>query len=326
MIINPTPPFKKSLIHIFLGLLAAAICTPSFSQTWPNKPVRIIVPWAAGGATDTFARQLAAKLQEQFGQAFIVENKIGANGNIGADFVAKSTPDGHILLITNPSFGSLVNTPFDPLTDFTPITMLVSSPFGLAVHASLPITSVAELLNYAKNNPAKFNYAMLGSGSASHLAGIELGARAKVAFTFIPYKGGAPALTDVAGGQSQAISIAMLSTYPFVKGGKLLLIAVMSKDRLSFLPDIPTVAEAGFPGFVAGQWQAFFGPKGLPKDILEKLRTETIRYLNTPEMKKRITDQGGEVTTTSSEELAKFIIDEKNKFDRLVKEHQIKVE
>jgi tripartite-type tricarboxylate transporter receptor subunit TctC len=204
--------------------------------------------------------------------------------------------------------------------------MLVSSPFGLAVHAALPITSVTELLNYAKNNPAKFNYAMLGSGSASHLAGIELGARAKVAFTFIPYKGGAPALTDVAGGQSQAISIAMLSTYPFVKGGKLRLIAVMSKDRLSFLPEIPTVAEAGFPGFVAGQWQAFFGPKGLPKDVLEKLRAETIRYLNTPEMKKRFADQGGEVTTTSSEELAKFIMDEKNKFDRLVKEHQIKVD
>jgi tripartite-type tricarboxylate transporter receptor subunit TctC len=186
MIINPTPHFKKNLIHVFLGLLASTLYTPSFSQTWPIKPVRIIVPWAAGGATDTVARQLAAKLQEQFGQAFIVENKIGANGNIGADFVAKSAPDGHILLITNPSFGSLVNTPFDPLTDFTPITMLVSSPFGLAVHAALPITSVTELLNYAKNNPAKFNYAMLGSGSASHLAGIELGARAKVAFTFIP--------------------------------------------------------------------------------------------------------------------------------------------
>ncbi|MBJ7475695.1 MAG: tripartite tricarboxylate transporter substrate binding protein [Polynucleobacter sp.] len=331
MTLNINNKFKKTLIHTFLGLLAGAICTPSFSQTWPNKPVRIIIPFAPGGATDAVARPLAARLQEQFGQAFIIENKVGANGNIGADFVAKSAPDGHTLLIADlGTFTSgpavFTNTPFDPINDFTQITLLISSPYGLAIHPSLPITTVAELLSYAKNNPAKFNYAMLGGGSASHLAGIELGARAKVAFTFIPYKGGAPALTDVAGGQSQAISIAMLSTYPFVKSGKLRLIAIMGKERLSFLPEIPTVAEAGFPGFVAGQWQGFFGPKGLPKDILEKLRTETIRYLNSPEIKKRFADLGGEVTTTSSEELAKFIIDEKNKFDRLVKEHQIKVD
>jgi len=147
-----------------------------------------------------------------------------------------------------------------------------------------------------------------------------------VTFTFVPYKGGAPALTDVSAGQAQALGIAMLSTYPFVRGGKLKLLAVMSRERLSFLPDVPTVAESGFPGFVAGQWQALYGPKRLPQDIVDRLRAETIRFIGTPEMKKRFAEQGAEVVTTTPEELARFVAEEKAKFAKLVKEHNIKVE
>ncbi len=315
-------------------LLAAGLiaCTALASaQSWPSRPVKMIVPFAAGGATDTVARQLGARLQEVLGQSFIVENRTGANGNIGSDFVAKAPADGYTLLVADLgtfTSGPAVypNLPFDPLNDFKPITMLVGSPYGLAVNPALPANTVAELISYARANPGKFNYAMLGNGSASHLAGIELGARANLAFTFVPYKGGAPALTDVAAGQAQALGIAMLSTYPFVRAGKLRLVGVMSRERLSFLPDVPTVAESGFPGFVAGQWQAFYGPKGLPNDIADRLRAETSRFLNTPEMKKRFADQGGEVATGTAEELARFVGDEKAKFARLVKEHNIKLD
>ncbi|MES2280570.1 MAG: tripartite tricarboxylate transporter substrate binding protein [Pseudomonadota bacterium] len=311
---------------------AAIFCAQAvMAQTYPSKPVKVVVAFSAGGATDTFARQLATRLQEVMGQPFIVENKVGANGNIGSDFVAKAAPDGYTLLLqdlgTFTSGPALYpNLPFDPLQDFTPITLLIGSPYGLAVTSSLPVNTVPELISYAKANPKLFNYAILGNGSASHLAGLELSTRANVPFTFVAYKGGAPALGDVVAGQAQALSIAMLSTYPFVKSGKLKLVGVMSKERLSFLPDVPTVAESGFPGVVAGQWQALYAPKGLPKDIIEKLRAESVRFVNSPEMKKRLADQGAVVIASTPEELAKFVAEEKVKFAKFVKDHNIKAE
>ena len=325
---------SRLLNHTLFGLSVVVIAlssTPSAAQTYPSKSVRLVVPYAAGGATDGVARLLAVRLQEVMGQTFIVDNRAGANGNIGSDFVAKSPADGYTLLVADLgtfTSGAAVypNLPFDPLNDFTPITMLLSSPYGLAITPSLPVNNVKELLTYAKANPGKFNYAMLGNGSASHLAGIELGALASVPMTFVPYKGGSPALTDVAGGQAQALSIAMLSTYPFAKSGKIKLIGVMSRERLSFLPDIPTVAESGFPGFVAGQWLALYGPKSLPKDIIDKLRTEVIKFLSLVEIKKRFAEQGAEIITSTPEELSRFVSDEKAKFVRLVKEHNVKVD
>jgi tripartite-type tricarboxylate transporter receptor subunit TctC len=318
-----------------LGLLIAAIFGASTydvsAQPYPSRPVRMIVPYAAGGATDIVARQLSARLNEVMAQPFVVENRAGAGGNIGADLVAKAVADGYTLLVADLgafTSGAAVNPnlPFDPVKDFTPITMLIGSPYGLAVSPSLPVSNVQELLAYAKANPGKFNYAMLGNGSASHLAGIELSARANVPITFVPYKGGIPALSDVAAGQAQALSIAMLSTYPFVKGGKLKLIAVMSSTRLSFLPDVPTVAESGFPGFVGGQWQALYGPKGLSKEIVERLRMESTLFLNLPDVKRRFAEQGAEVATGTPEELTRFVVSERAKFDRLVKDHNIKVD
>jgi tripartite-type tricarboxylate transporter receptor subunit TctC len=312
--------------------VAAFFCVQVvMAQTYPYKPVKVVVAFSAGGATDTFARQLATRLQEVMGQPFIVENKVGANGNIGSDFVAKAAPDGYTLLLqdlgTFTSGPALYpNLPFDPLKDFTPITLLIGSPYGLAVTPSLPVNSVPELITYAKENPKLFNYAMLGNGSASHLAGLELSSRANTPFTFVAYKGGAPALTDVVAGQAQALAIAMLSTYPFVKSGKLKLLAVTSKERLSFLPDVPTVAESGFPGFIAGQWQALYAPKGLPKDIIEKLRAESVKYVNSPEVKKRLADQGAVVIASTPDELGKFVAEEKMKFAKFVKDHNIKAD
>lgn len=303
----------------------------ALAQSYPAKPVRVIVPVPAGGAVDTVARMLSARFQEVFGQPFVVENRAGANGNIAAELVAKAPGDGYTIMLGDLgtfTSGAAVypNLPFDPATDFTPITNVVNSPYGLAVTPTLPVNSLADLLAYAKSQPGKFNYAMLGNGSASHLAAIDLFARARVPVTFIPYKGGAPALADVAAGQAQALAIAMLSTYPFVRGGKLKLIAVTSKERLSFLPDTPTVAELGFPGFVAGQYQALYGPKGLPREIVERLRAETVRYFSQPDMRKRLADQGAEVMLMPPDELARFVAEERAKYVKLVREHNVKVE
>lgn len=321
----------RHLLNMVVAVVCGASAYHASAQPYPSRPVRMIVPFAAGGATDVVARQLSARLSEVMGQPFVVENRAGAGGNIGSDLVAKAAADGYTLLVADLgtfTSGAAVNPnlPFDPLNDFTPITMLIGSPYGLAVTPSLGVSNVRELLAYAKANPGKFNYAMLGNGSASHLAGIELGARAGVPITFVPYKGGVPALTDVAAGQAQALSIAMLSTYPFVKGGKLKLIAVMSSARLSFLPDVPTVAEAGFPGFVAGQWQAFYGPKGLSKEIVDRLRAESTLFFNLPDVKRRFAEQGAEVATGTAEELNRFVASERAKFERLVKDHNIKVD
>lgn len=238
------------------GLLAFAVtwmvCAAAHAQPYPSKPVRVIVPFGAGGATDSMARVMAARWQEVFGQRFLVENRTGANGNIGAEYVARSAADGYTLLVLD--LGSFTsgpavtpNLPFDPATDFTPITLLIGSPYGLAVTPSLPVKNVSELLAWAKANPARFNYATLGEGSTSHLAGLELAARAGTSFSFVPYKGGAQVLTEVAAGQAQALGLAMLSTYPFVQGGKLKLLAVMSRERMAILPEVPTVAESGHP-------------------------------------------------------------------------------
>jgi tripartite-type tricarboxylate transporter receptor subunit TctC len=309
-----------------------SICaTGAQAQAYPAKPVRVIVPFGAGGATDTMARVMAARWQEVFGQRFLVENRTGANGNIGAEYVARSPADGYTLMVLD--LGSFTsgpavapNLPFDPATDFTPITLLIGSPYGLAVTPSLPVKNVPELLAWARANPGKFNYATLGEGSTSHLAGLELAARAGTSFAFVPYKGGAQVLTDVAAGQAQALGLAMLSTLPFVQGGKLKLIAVMSRERMGILPEVPTVAESGHAGFVAGQWQAVYAPKGLAPEIAERIRAESARFLTAPETRKRFADQGAEVMPGSAENLARFVAEERAKFTRLVKEHNIKVE
>jgi tripartite-type tricarboxylate transporter receptor subunit TctC len=322
----------RSIIRgLLVTVLAAGIALPARAQTYPSKPVRIIVPVPAGGAVDTIARLISARFQEVFGQPFVVENRAGANGNIAAELLAKSAPDGYTIMLGD--LGTFTSgpavypsLPFDPAADFTPITNVVSSPYGLAVTPSLPVSSVAELMTYAKANPGKFNYAMLGNGSASHLAGIDLFARANVPVTFVPYKGGAPALTDVSAGQAQALGIAMLSTYPFARGGKLKLLAVMSRERLSFLPDVPTVAELGYPGFLAGQYQALYGPKGLPPDIAARLREEAVKFFSQPDIRKRLADQGAEVTLMGPDELARFVADERAKYVKLAREHNVKID
>src|SRR4029453_741725 len=252
--------------------VASALGAPlSEAQTYPAKAIRIIVPYPAGGTSNILARSLGQKLSDSWGQPVVVENKPGANGNVGAEIVAKSPPDGYTLLLAD--IGSLTispsvypTLPFDPARDFAPISMVAYSPHILVVHPSVPASSVKELVALAKAKPGKLNFAISGIGGAPHLAGVDFALRTGVDWVYIPYKGGAQAIADVAGGQADVTLNGMLATYPLVKGDKLKLLAVSSGKRMRAIPEVPTIAESGVAGFETGSWQGVVAPVGTPRD------------------------------------------------------------
>ena len=260
----------------------------------------------------------------------LVENRTGANGNVGADFVAKSAPDGYTMLLSdvgalaiNPSV--YTNMPFDPARDFSPIVMVSYSPHVLAVHPSLPVGNVKELIAYARANPGKLNFANSGTGGAPHLAGVEFAARTGVQWTYIPYKGGSAAVTDVIAGNANVLFNGMLATYPSVKAGRLKGLAVSSAQRVPSAPELPTVAET-LPGFETGSYQGLLAAAGTPREIVAKLNTELIRILNTSEMKEFLAKQGTEVRAGTPEALGQFIVSEKARWAKVVKEAGIKAD
>src|SRR3954470_9091408 len=295
-----------------------------FAQSYPSRPIRMIVPYAAGGTSDILARQIGPKITEALGQPVVVENKTGANGNVGADFVAKSPPDGYTLLITD--LGGLVisasvyKLAFDPSKDFAPVVMVSYSPHVLAVHPSVPVKSVKELVEYAKQNPNKLNFAVSGIGGAPHLAGIEFAQRMGVQWTYIPYKGGSDAVAAVAAGQADVLFNGMLATWPTVQGGRLKALAISSAQRVPSAPDTPTVSEQGLPGFETGSFQGVIGPAGIHRDILAKLNAELVKTLSTDEMKERFAKQGTEVRTGTPQSLGQWLSTEQAKWARVVKE------
>src|SRR5690242_13036999 len=277
--------FRLRTMRTLLGALACAIASLASEQSYPSKPIRLIVPYAAGGTSDILARQIGPKLTEAWGQPVIVENKTGANGNVGADFVAKSAPDGYTLLITD--LGGLVISasvypalPFNPAKDFSPVVMVSYSPHVLAVHPSVPAKSVKELIELAKAHPGKLNFAVSGIGGAPQLAGIEFAQRMGIDWTYIPYKGGSDAVTGVVGGQAHLLFNGMLATWPSVTSGKLRALAISSAQRVPSAPDTPTVAEQGLPGFETGSYQGLVGPLGIPRENVAKLNAELIKALN----------------------------------------------
>src|SRR6188472_1391824 len=255
------------------GAALAAASTLAAAQAWPSKPIKFIVPYPPGGTSDILARAVGQKLQEKWGQPVVVENKPGATGNIGADYVAKAPADGYTMLLAD--IGSLAiapsvvhGLPFDPVKDFTPIVMVAYSPHLLVVHPSVPAKDAKELIALAKAKPDSLNFAVSGLGGANHLAGIEFAQRAGIKWTYIPYKGGAQALTDMVGGQAQVMFNGMLATYPFVKDGKLKALAISSAQRFAAARDIPTVAGSGMPGFETGSFQGIVAPAGTPPEIV----------------------------------------------------------
>ena len=304
------------------GLLATL---PAQAQQYPNKPIRIIVPYAAGGTSDILARQIGPKLTDAWGQPVIVENRPGANGNVGAEFVARSTPDGYTLLLTD--LGGLVisasvyqKLPFNPSKDFSPVVMVSYSPHVLAVHPSVQVKDVKELIEMAKAHPGKLNFAISGIGGAPQLAGIEFAQRTGVHWTYIPYKGGADAVTAVVGGQAHVLFNGMLATWPSVTGGRLKALAISSAQRVPSAKDTPTVAEQGLRGFETGSFQGVVGAIGTPRETVAKLNAELAKVLNTADMKERFAKLGTDVRTGTPESLGNWMQTEQAKWAKVVRE------
>jgi len=310
-------------------LMLSLAASSAFAQNYPAKPIRLVVPYAAGGTSDILARQIGPKLTEAWNQPVVVENKTGANGNVGADFVVKSAPDGYTLLLTD--VGGLVisasvypQLPFNPSKDFSPVVMVSYSPHVLAVHPSVKANNVTELIALAKANPGKLNFAVSGIGGAPQLAGIEFAQRTGVQWTYIPYKGGSDAVTGVAGGQAEVLFNGMLATWPSVTGGRLRALGISSSQRVPAAPDTPTVAEQGLPGFETGSFQGVVGPAGIPKDTIAKLNGELVKVLNTAEMKERFAKQGTEVRTGTPESFGRWLATEQAKWAKVVRESGVK--
>jgi tripartite-type tricarboxylate transporter receptor subunit TctC len=323
---------RRAALAVIAAICAFAFALPTLAQqAWPSKPIKIIVPYPPGGTSDILARSVGQKLSEQYGQPVVVENKPGATGNIGADFVAKSAPDGYTLLLGD--IGSLAIAPsvvtalpFDPVKDFAPVVMVAYSPHLLVVHPSVTAKDAKELIALAKAKPDSMNFAVSGIGGANHLAGIDFAQRAGIKWTYIPYKGGSQALTDMVGGQAQVMFNGMLATYPFVKDGKLKVLAISSAKRFASAPDIPTVAEAAFPGFETGSWQGIVAPASTPPEVVRKLHADVMKILSTPEMKERLDKAGAEVRAMSPQQFGGFIRDEKARWAKVAKESGEKFE
>ena len=314
--------FKQ--LALLAGVAALTLAAPTLAQTWPAKPIRIIVPFAPGGTSDILARAIGPKLTEAWGQPVIVESRAGANGNVGADYVAKSPPDGYTLLLSdvgalaiNPSV--YPNMPFDPVKDFAPVVMVSYSPHVLGVHPSIPVNNVKELIAYAKANPGKLDFAVSGTGGAPHLAGIEFAQRTGISWAYIPYKGGSAAVADVAAGQAKVIMNGMLATYPTVKSGRIRGLAVSSAQKVASAPELPTIAET-LPGFETGSYQGILAPAGTPAEVVAKLNVELTRILATQDMKDRLAAQGTEVKTDTPASLGSFIAGEKIRWAKVIKD------
>ncbi len=322
----------RLLIQSIATVAATALSLGAVSaQTFTGKTIRIIVPYAPGGTSDILARALSNKVGESLGATVVVDNKPGANGVLGSDLVAKSAPDGTTLLLTDiggitsaPALGAKL--PFDPVKDFAPITMIAYSPHLAVVNPALPAKTLAELVTASKAKAGGFSAATVGAGSAPHLAGALFAKRAGVEWVFVPYKGGAQALTDVVAGHAQVMFNGMLATLPMVKSNQLRVLAVSSEKRWPTLPDVPTVAESGYPGFVTGSWQGLLASASTPADIVSKLNAEFAKALAIPEIRERLMAQGAEPRPMVPAQFAEFLRNDTAKWAQLAKETGIKLE
>jgi tripartite-type tricarboxylate transporter receptor subunit TctC len=298
------------------------------AQAYPNRPVRVIVPYPAGGTVDAVGRVVAQALSEQMGQSFVIENRAGANGAIGSDVVAKAQPDGYTLLVQASTFAAnpllQKNLPYDLMKDFTPVSNIGSVPLIVTAYPGIPPANLREFIAQVRATPQKFTFAAPPIGSAAHLAEEAIKAGAKLDIQLVPYKGTTPALTDVMGGHASAVIDALPSSYPLVKGGKLKALAVTSPKRLSFLPNVPTVAESGLAGFDMVSWYGVWGPANLPKDMAARLAAEVKKGVRSPLATERLADQGFDAVGSTPEEFTTFIHNEYAKYARIIKEANIK--
>ena len=318
--------FKKIIFTLCVALVGIA----PVQAAWPDRTVTLIVPWAPGGSTDILARMLSDYLTRSLGQTFIVENKAGASGNIGSNLVAKAKPDGYTLLVGSMSTHAMnqalfSSMPFEPVDDFTPISLVAFVTNTLVINPKIPVNNVAELIAYAKANPKKLNFASAGAGSTNHISAVLFELAAGIQMTHIPYKGGAPAVLDTVAGQTEVLFGAGTQTLPHVKSGKLKLLAVTESTRSPQLPDTPTVAET-LPGYELVVWYGAFGPKDLPKEITERLSTEINRIVALPEVRSKMSAIGVEVVTSTPAGFAKTLQQDAAKFTKLIRELKITAE
>ena len=310
------------------GVLSAA---PAQAQgTWPDKPLKLVVPYPAGGNADNTARLLATQLGQRLGQQVVVDNRPGGSGTIGAAAVAKAPADGYTLLLdataftVNPSL--FPKLPFDAAKDFAPISLVLQVPLLMVVPANSPFQSVADVAKAARARPGHLTYASAGNGGAQHLAGELFKQGQKVAITHIPYRGGAPALTDLIGGQVDLMFSATTASGPFVKSGKLRALAISSPRRVEGWESVPTVAESGVPGFQVSEWNGLFAPAGTPRPVLERLEAEARAIVASPEMKKRFAELGVQGVGSSAQEFSAFLKAETTKWAEVIRTSGIRMD
>ena len=315
----------KLLCNIFI-LFSITFTGVSIAQVYPSKPVRVVVPFAVGSASDTVARSVAEKLTASMGQPFIVENKAGAGGTIGNDFVAKSAPDGYTLLISTaalPISASAYSSLKYDTSAFVSVTVFTNSALALAVNPTFPAKNIGDFIEYAKANPNKVNFGSLGLGTSHHVTAEKLKLDAAITMVHVPYKGSGPAHLDLMGGQIQVMFDNLVSLMPHFKSGKLRPLAVTTLKRHPQLPDVPTLSESGVKGFEAVAWFGMVAPPGTSKDIVNKLNSEVVKALNMPELRQRLIAGGSEVIGNSPEEADQFLKSEISKWGRVVKSAKI---
>ena len=319
----------KKLLSGALLVLAAATASTGFAQTYPTKPVRIIAPFAPGGGTDFIARLIAQKLTERLGQQVIVENKPGAGGNLGAEFAVKSPPDGYTLLLIAGSYTvnpSLYKLSFDPVNDISPIVQLSQGPFVLAVHPSVPAKTLKELIDYAHKQPDKLSYASAGSGSITHLASELFMQMANIKVVHVPYKGTGPALNDTIAGNTQLIFGSVATTLQFIKSGRLRGLAVTTPKRIPAAPDLPTVAEAGVPGYEVVLWHGLVGPKGLPSSVVERINQAANDALKSKDVAELLATDGVAPAGGAPETFRALIKTDIARWSKVVQQANIKID
>ena len=323
-----------NLLKRVCGALSAVALVASqgaMAQDYPNKPVKMIVGFSPGGFTDVLGRLIAQKLQERLGQPVIVENKVGAAGTIGADFVAKSKPDGYTLLMGHVNSNSIApalypKLPYDVLKDFTPIVHVASTPLLLTVHPSVPASDVNSFVALAKKSPNSLRFASSGVGSAQHLAAEQFMLATNTQMNHIPYKGSGQAIVDLLSGQVELNFESPPNTLQHINVGKLKALGITSSKRSPLLPNVPTIAEQGLPGYEMGQWFGVFGPAGMPTELTNRIAGEIIAIIKSPDVGEKINQQGGEVIATSPDRFAAFLRKDTAHWAKLIKDANIKVE
>jgi tripartite-type tricarboxylate transporter receptor subunit TctC len=322
---------RSALKMLSAGFLLCGAAQFACAQEYPNRPVRVIVPFSAGSGLDILGRIMAARLHEQMGQPFIADNRAGAAGRIGHDLAAKAPPDGYTLIVT--ALGPFIHTPilypqssFDPVKDFAPISPFVTGPVVIAVHPSLPVRSVKELIELARKRPGQLNFGSTGMGSVNHLLGEMINQSTGIKIEHVPYKGNAEALTDLIGGQVDMVITAVAPLLPYANAGKVRVIATSGKRRLASMPAVQTLAEAGLPNAQVTIWWGFVAPAATPRAIVDRLNREVVKAMTVPEVREKFAQQGVDPETSTADEFARSIRDDYARWSKVIRTAGIKLE